>query len=506
MATTTSAQPSFSPRRKWSIALSVTVATIAVLAVLVGVNYLSSRYFFHRFYLDPDTDVKLSPRTISVLKSLTNQVDVTIFYNKEDPIYPEIVSLLREYQAHAHKHLAFKTVDYYDPGAAGDFRATRPYLGSLTNRDFILFESEGRHEFVDGSWLKPYSYEFGSEESTTQGDPKVSLVRKQTVFKGEMLFTAKIFGVTQVKALKAYFLQGHQERSPTDTTDDGYTNLVQVFHRNHVETETLDNLLGTNTVPLDCNLLVIAGPQAEFPSIELDKIGQYLEQGGRLFALFDYRSVTHHLGLESVLAKWNVRVSHEGILLDPVLAIDAEGNGSAFAATNFAPHDVTKALIGGKLNFILPRSIERLKAPSQTGADEPQVTALAFSSAKSQLRMGKDKQVDAPSAPLMVAVEKGPAKGVVTERGTTRMLIVGDAALLDNLVIGGQMNEDFADAAINWLLERSTLVSGIGPRRITEYRIQMTPTEINTVKGLLLGAIPGGIFLLGGLVWLRRRK
>jgi hypothetical protein len=501
MPNTTSPQPSFSPRRKWSIALSVTLATLAVLAILVVINYLSSKYFFHRFYLSADTKVKLSPRTLSVLKSLTNKVDVTIFYNKEDPVYPDIISLLKEYQAHTRK-LTVKTIDYYgDPGAAAEMRSTRPYLGSLTNRDFLIFESEGRHEFVDGNWLKPYKY--GLEESTNKDDPKVSLTRRQTVFNGEMLFTAKIFGVTQVKALKAYFLQGHQERSPTDKGDEGYSKLVEVFHRNHVETAMLDNLLSTNTVPLDCNLLVIAGPQAEFQPDELEKISQYLNQGGRLFALFDVHSVAHSLGLEAVLAKWNVRVTHS-MVLDPDRSIDSEHTGSAFSVTNLAPHDVMKSLAGSQLDFVVPRPIERIKAPSQTGADEPQVTELAFSSANSRLR---DQPTAAPAAyPLMVAVEKAGAKGAVTERGTTRMLIAGDSIFLDNQIIPGMMNEDFADSAVNWLLERTTFLSGVGPRPITEYRLQMTEHEVNAVKGILLGAVPGGILLLGGLVWLRRRK
>jgi gliding motility-associatede transport system auxiliary component len=502
MATTTSPQPSFSPRRKWSIAFSVTAATIAVFAILIGVNYLSSRYFFHRFYLSADTRVKLSPRTLSVLKSLTNKVEVTVFYDKEDDVYPEIVSLLREYQSHTH-HLTWKTVDFYsNPGAAAELKVTHPYLGSLTNRNFIMFECEGRPDFVDGNLLKPYDYKLVQTASTNGSDPQLSIVRKQTVFNGEMLFTAKIFGVTQPKALKAYFLQGHGERA-LDKDDEGYLKFAEVFHRNHIVTETLDNLLGTNAVPLDCNLLVIAGPRAEFQEVELEKISQYLDQGGRLFALYDANSAVHNLGLESVLAKWNVRVGH-GIVLDPDLSSDSEHTGSAFGVTNFAPHDIMRSLAGFQMEFILPRPIERIKAPSQAGADEAQVTELAFSSVNSRL---KDMPARAPTAyPLMVAVEKAAAKGVLTQRGTTRMIIAGDSMFLDNYFIAAGYNDDFADSAINWLLERTTVLSGVGPRPITEYRLQLTEKEVNAVKGILLGAIPGGILLFGGLVWLRRRK
>src|SRR6202000_2667886 len=112
MATPTSPPPSFSPRRKWSSELSGSRAAVAVAAILAGGNYLSSQYFFKRFYLSTDTRVRLSPRTINVLKGLTNEVDVTVYYDKEDPLYGDIVGLLQEYQAKTRK-LVVKTVDYY---------------------------------------------------------------------------------------------------------------------------------------------------------------------------------------------------------------------------------------------------------------------------------------------------------------------------------------------------------------------------------------------------------
>jgi len=108
--------------------------------------------------------------------------------------------------------------------------------------------------------------------------------------------------------------------------------------------------------------------------------------------------------------------------------------------------------------------------------------------------------------PLMVAVEKGVPKGVVTERGATRMLITGDSYFLNNQIIDFKVNQDFADAAVNWLLERTTFLEGLGPRPVSEYQLLMNPGQINAVKGILLGAIPGGILLFGSLVWLRRRK
>ena len=499
MATTPSLPPSFSPSRKWGITFSVIFATLAVFLILIGLNYLSSQYFFKRYYLSQDTRVQLSSRTINVLKSLTNRVDVTVYYDKEDPLYGDIVSLLNEYQAHTRK-LAVKTVDYYrDPGAAQALKV-KYNLGSVTNKDFIIFDCEGRTGFVDGNWLSSFKYDL--QPSTTQDETKLSISRKRVAFNGEMLFTAKIFAVTQPKPLKAYFLQGHGERSPNDKDEiEGCSKLAEILHRNYVESATLDNLFSTNTIPLDCNLLVIAGPRAQFQQAEVDKISQYLDQGGRLFAMFDVRSASFQLGLETNLAKWNVRVMHSTVR-DPNRAIDQAG--SAFSVAEFGVHDITKPLIGSQLEIVLPRPIERIKAPSEAGADEPQVTELAFSSTNSVL--ADNPSGGAHAYPLMVAVEKAAPKGVATERGTTRMLIVGDSLMLDNQLIEAGVNRDFADSAVNWLLERSTFLAGVGPRQVTEYQLVMNQRQVRAVKGILLGAIPGGILLFGGLVWLRRRK
>jgi ABC-2 type transport system permease protein len=499
MATPPSPQPSFSPRQKWSIVLSVTLTTVAAFAILIGINYLSSRYFFKRIYLSQDTRVQLSPKTISVLKALTNDVNVIVYYDKEEPLYADIMSLLEEYQAHSSK-LTVKTIDYYrDPGAAAAFQS-QIHLGSFTNKDFVVFESNGRTNSVDGNWLNAYRYAF--QPSTNAEDSTMYISQKRVKFNGEMLFTTKLFALTQAKPLKAYFLEGHGERKLTDTSDQGCSKLADVFHRNYVDTKILDNLFGTNSIPQDCSLLVIDGPRAEFQDVELGKISQYLEQGGRLFVLFDANSVDHQLGLEKVLEKWNVRVTHSTVT-DMKNATD--DTGSAFSVSALTLHDVMKPILGKQLEIVLPRPIGRIKAPSQSATDEPQVTELAFSSTNSVLK--DNPKGDPRPYPLMVAVEKSAPKGVVTdERGATRMLITGDSYFLNNQIIDYSVNGDFADASVNWLLERTTFLEGVGPRPVSEYQLLLNPQQNNAVKALLLGAIPGGILLFGGLVWLRRRK
>src|ERR1039458_7081112 len=112
MPTEPKSQPSFTPGRRWKIGFGVTVRTALVLAVVVMVNYLGTRPFlFHRLYLSSQTRIQLSSRTLEILKSLTNHVTVTLYYDKQDDFYPTIVALLNEYRS-ADPRITVKTVDY----------------------------------------------------------------------------------------------------------------------------------------------------------------------------------------------------------------------------------------------------------------------------------------------------------------------------------------------------------------------------------------------------------
>ncbi len=94
------------------------VRTALVLAVVVMVNYLGAK-FYGRFYLSPQAQ-QLSSRTLNLVRSLTNRVSVTVYFDTKDEenFYPTIIALLNEYQL-ANPDISVKTVDYVrDAGEA----------------------------------------------------------------------------------------------------------------------------------------------------------------------------------------------------------------------------------------------------------------------------------------------------------------------------------------------------------------------------------------------------
>jgi len=84
--------------------------------------------------------------------------------------------------------------------------------------------------------------------------------------------------------------------------------------------------------------------------------------------------------------------------------------------------------------------------------------------------------------------------------------VAGDSFFLASAWIVSPANRSFAGYALNWLLERTQLLEGLGPRSIVEYRIVMSQGQLQRVQWMLLAGIPGSALLLGGLVWLRRRR
>jgi hypothetical protein len=488
MPATPKPQPSFSPGRRWKIGFDVVVRTALVLAVVVMVNYLGAR-FFGRFYLSSQTRIQLAPRTLEVLKSLTNHIDVTLYYDKQDDYYPTIVALLKEYCA-ASPRLSVKTVDYVrDAGEAQKIKEQYK-LNAPTDKNLVIFDAGDKHvKIVNGDALTQVKLE------QVPNPKEREFRRKPIAFNGEQAFTSMLLAVTKDKPFQAYFLQGHGEPALDDSGNLGYLKFGSILAQNYIAVQNLE-LTGDNPVPMDCNLLIIAAPTVPLSDLELQKIKKYLADGGRLFVLFNYASVNRPTGLEPILQDWGVNVFSDFVK-------DRNNSTDDIVVRKFSSHPVVNPLTQLALQVIRPRCVARMDWPNPP-ANAPQVDELAFSSDNSVLI--SDPAAPPRSYPLMVAVEQKPVAGVANQRGNTRMLVVGDSIFLGNYCIEAGGNRDFVSYAANWLLDRATLLKGIGPRPVTEFRLLMTRTQQREVRWLLLGALPGAVLLFGCLVWLARRK
>jgi LPXTG-motif cell wall-anchored protein len=480
--------------------LNTALAVVGALALVVMLNYLATGYS-PRFQWSRDAAFKLSGQTKAVLESLTNDVDVTIFFQahegKNEEIYGLTQGLLEEYQNANPRHIHLRLLDYTRfAGEAKEFLSKHD-LSGRAEKDFICFESEGHYKIEMANQLADFDY-----SDLLAGRSK--FVRRNS-FLGELHFTSDIFALSHPQGLKTYFLSGHHENNPGDPSAEqenlgqtGYSKLAGILKVECDSAWARLSLLGTNDIPRDCQLLIVAGPRAiEFLPGEVEKIAAYLKNGGRLMAL-----LTVPCGLEPMLAKqWGVRLGNSRVLdKDPKLNIAL----GSFFAVNFAPNTFATPLAkdGLAIQMVWPRPVYPMEDQGKIpGA--PEVKILAYTS-----KQGVDTNNRADMYPLLAAVEQGVIKGVDTPRGVgTRMVVAGDSDFLDDQVIEQIGNHDFAKMTLDWLLQRpSLLVEGVRPRPIKEYSLFLTSGQSSTIRWLFLAGLPFAILGLGGLVWLRRRR
>ena len=148
-----------------------------------------------------------------------------------------------------------------------------------------------------------------------------------------------------------------ENTSTSSDTNNGYTTFAAVAQQNFIKPQELHSLLGSNSVPPDCNLLVIPGPNRPLQDVELTKIDRYLNEGGRLMVLFNHDSAGKKNGLENLLKKWGVEVRDE-IIRDRQHSTDPE-KANDLITTTLTPHHAVNALYARnwRLLFYEPRCV-----------------------------------------------------------------------------------------------------------------------------------------------------
>jgi hypothetical protein len=491
---------SFSSGRRWGIFFSVMVSVVAVASLVVMLNYLGARHFM-RFTWSARTSPHLSLPTLNLLNSITNDVKVIVYYDKTDGLYDDIADLLKQYHL-ANPRISVETVDYNLDNTAA-VQVKKDYnLGSSEDKNLIIYVCNGRIQLTSGDQLANYSVEPVADDSPPDANGRrVRNFQRHTLeFDGEARIDADLIRVTG-PPMKACYLTGNGE-PPLESQGQGrfdYSGFAAALADNNVITTNL-SLAGTNAFPVDCNLLVIACPRYPLGPDELQKIGQYLDDGGRLLVLFNnYEIQPNNTGLEPILAEWGIDVG-----ANVVKDRDNTAASGLVAIMNFATnHPCVSSLVGSELWLYPPRSISPRHVATPQGQEAPSVVPLAWAGPRAYVVSG-GSQYPAAFAPVIVAVEKKDVKGVL-QRGTTRIIVAGDGVFLASGNIKVEANRDFAILAARWLLDQSQSMGGVPPRRVMEYRVRLTRAQEKNIGWIFLGAMPGGILLIGGLVWLRRR-
>jgi len=484
--------PTFSGARRRSVGSHLAISLVALLAVVLMANYLAARHY-RRLQWTPDARYELSEPTRRVLETLTNELHVTLLFDRDAALFAPVYGLLSEY-AYACPKLKLEIVNYRkDPGRAQPL-AERLQLASAES-DLVVFELGSRFKVVRATELSDYDV-----AALLAGQKEV----RRLSFKGEPLFTGAIASLLDAESPRAYFLRGHGEHDPASGEKlQGYSRFAGLLHQKGIETLPLE-LTGNTEVPADCRLLVIAGPRSRLGPVELQKLDRYAQQGGRVLALLSfYQAQRGRTGIEDWLEGWGCRIG-DNVVFDPNRTV----RGNDIVVSNYAAHPITTPLRGRSLHLLLARSVLPRAAPGGAKAQTLFLTSEGGYTASSLVsgvpKATPDKDVQG-AIPLAVAAERGGIQGLGADRAAARVVVVGESLFLGNEMIVSAANIEFASLAVNWLLDRPQDLAGLAARPLLEYRLMLTERAMAHLRWLLLLLLPGIVLAAGGVVWWRRR-
>jgi ABC-type uncharacterized transport system involved in gliding motility auxiliary subunit len=469
--------------KKVGLIFAMIIASIGFLAI----SHYAANSITARWDVTASQQHTLTKNTIEFISTLKEKVELTAFYVDLPPKY--LQDLFKEYERLSAGLISTQIID---PIENISFAAKFGNVVSGAERKVIVQSINGRKD-VD------FSDDALTEEKLTNAIARASSPPRQV-----------------------YFLTGHGEYSLANTDNVGLSTFKQLLADNNIKSKPL--MLGiTQSIPADCDVLVIAGARTELTAQEDKLIIDYLTAGGDALFLVEHTRVTtpdkpltaeqlqQNPSLNSIINQWGLKVKSD-IVVDLTNHV---GNDVGSPATkNYQKH---KAITQGLdyTFYVRPRSIEMLaqRRPSIKLA----VIAATASTEKSwaetnrNLAIQYDQGIDTPGpVPISYVVLEehkeitaSPNK-VQTPRSDTRMIVFTDADFLTNIYINQYSNAQMGLNIVNWLAE-TDYQTFLSAKVIKVERLDLTSKQKRQVMVILFFSLFFFV-IVGIVVWLKSKQ
>ena len=479
------------PLRRLSIGMNVALQ-FAICLVLFGlVNYLSYRHYW-RFDLTPSKDYTLSEATTKYIKKLSKDVEITVVFTRDSPIMNDVRSLVEEYRRT--KKIRVK-VDEVDPARDVE-RAEELKLkhGIPLKGNGVLIRASNRTRFIT------------EEELVIRGLNR-SRENPSTDFRGEEAITSAIVGLIEGKTRKFYFIAG-KGAMKEGGNELAWLSLEDLGKQQNFELLPL-NLAEVESIPEDATGVLVIGAKYDISAQELQILQSYWqEKRASLLVLLDPSGTTTNLG--KFLADNGVSPRNDRVLYAESTPTGPKKQFSV--QTLFLPDspisqpftEVASTLSGQTQSLALKLDSADLRALHIEVKPLMQATEKywgeMFYTGDLPVAGEGDTQ---PPVYVAASVERGAVSDERLRVDSSRMVVVGNASMLDPMTRLG-VHQDFVSASLNWMMNRERLI-GPTPKRKQFFRIQLTEEQRKQLFWVTAIIMPGAVLGMGLLVWSHRR-
>jgi len=296
------------------------------------------------------------------------------------------------------------------------------------------------------------------------------------------------------------FITGDGERDPSGKNAIDLGAFVQRLSTRGIRALPL-NLAEAAEVPRNANLVVLASPQAALLPNSVQKLQDYVANGGNLLWLAEPGS--DDLGLAPLAQAVGIK-RLPGHLFDAQSAT-ATGDARMLVTAHYPPQAITD---GFDVNTVFPRAAALAALPGAAWNVQP----ILQSGARSWNQT-------APVDPAQAAFDpnSGELKGPLTfgyalsrlspspDKNQQRVVVIGDGDFLSNAFLGDAGNLAFGERVFDWLLGDDALASVAQPA--PDAVMKPTRVQLGALTFGYLITLPILLILIGlAISWRRRRR
>lgn len=439
------------------------VLSAAFIGIILVINFMVFNNPWRKD-LTEDQEHTLAVETLDTLEKLNTKVFATAFFTPRLPS-DEAYEILDLYKFHSNENFDFEFVDpEANPLAAEQAKISRD--GTVVIR-------------------------MGDNQEA------VNFISEQEI-------TAALVRLISPEVRKVYFLTGHGEYDPDIPGEEGYSQVKRTLESKNYSVEKL-NLLTTDQIPDDANILIIAGPINPISAGEVEIIGDFLTNSGSLLIMQEPLPLTDFGDQTDAMAEF---LDEEwGITFGEDIVIDLNSM-QLFApfADEYAQHVITSKLENISSQYPTVRSVTVNDSDVKTSRVE-----LVKTGEQSWAETDLEVLADDPEGASFMEGEDlaGPVSlAVVAEDFDTqsRLVAFGDSDFANDSNYFAYANGDLLVNSVDWLAGQEDIIS-LTPKQSTQRNIiPLQPIATNIILLVTVILIPGSALLLGFYTWFNRRQ
>lgn len=477
--------------KRLSIGLNVALQICLVFGLFFGVNRISYRYHT-RWDLSPQQRFTLSTATLNYLDKLTKDVFIANIIPRDAPLFGETQTLLEEYRLNGRGRVKVRSIDPLRDIERAETLKTE--TGLALDQGGVVIRCGKRVRFI-------------TEEELVIREKGTETQRAIKEYRGEDAVTSALINVVDGDERKFYIVVGKGARTEIALLE-AMAALGELGRAQNFQLFPI-NLSEVTAIPQDADGIILAGLRYDLSEREVDLLKNYWARArAGLLVLLDPAGETPRLA--AFLALNGVRPRG-----DRVLYAESTSSGvrKEFSVQAVFDNESTITRHLAASTTTLPGQTESLELRFEDDYLKNQnITVHPLIGATARYWGEKNYLEELPVADeedtrrdlfLAASVERGTITDERLRVDSCRMVIVGNAALLDRQSALA-VNRDFVAAGLNWILNREKLI-GITPKPRSNYRIQLTQRQNNIIFWSTTFALPCVVLSLGLMVWAGRR-